>query len=127
MRIVIGGNSRITVCALFAAILGATSANADVMRQLKGGEIAKKFTGMETTDDVHWAYVFRRAGALDVFSMGSVGTGTWRVQGNELCLKRGKDEARCYAVWASGNKVELRREGELPDEGVVQKPSPRVR
>ena len=66
------------------------------MRQLEGAEITKKFTGMEFTDDVHWAYVFRRGGTLDVFSMGSVGTGTWRVQGNELCLNRGKGEARCY-------------------------------
>lgn len=117
-----------TTWTLAVGALGAAAAHAaEAMRPLRGQEITKKFTAMEFTDDVHWAYVFERGGSLRVFSMGSAGSGTWRVQGNELCLKRGNGEARCYAVWASGKKVELRREGELPDEGVVQRPSPRVR
>lgn len=88
----------ISVLALAALLGGATATTADAMRQLKNGEITKKFTAMEFTDDVHWAYVFERGGTLNVFSMGSAGTGSWRVQGNELCLRHGKDEARCYAV-----------------------------
>jgi hypothetical protein len=113
-------------CGIAVAVVCAADAHAaETMRPLKGREITKKFTGMEFTDDVHWAYVFDRGGLLHVFSMGSAATGSWRVQKDELCLKRGKEDARCYAVWAAGNKVELRRDGELPDEGTVQKPSPR--
>jgi hypothetical protein len=98
---------------------------AEPFRHLKGREIASRFTGMELTDEVHWAYVFERGGRLNIFSMGRPGTGAWKVEKDELCLDRSPDEARCYEVWVSGQNVQLRREPEIPDEGILQKPQKR--
>ena len=53
--------------------------------------------------------------------MGRKSSGKWRVQKDELCIDRGKDDGDCYQVWLSGKKVELRREGStLPREGILQ-------
>lgn len=111
---------------LLAIPLAASSAGSgENMQRIKGGEIKARFAGMEVTDDVHWAYVFKPGGKLTSFSMGKPGTGTWRVQKDELCLELPVDGARCFEVWMAGKKVELRREPALPEEGVLQKPSKR--
>jgi hypothetical protein len=44
-------------------------------------DIAALFTGMEFTDEVHWAYVFERDRRLPWFSMGRKGTGAWHIEG----------------------------------------------
>ena len=112
--------------ALAACLVFATTAlAAEPFRQLKRREIASRFTGMELTDEVHWAYVFEKGGRLNIFSMGRPGTGSWKVDNNELCLDRPPDEPRCYEVWVSGQNVQLRREPEIPDEGILQKPQKR--
>ena len=120
-------NRRLT--ALIASIaligIGTNAIAADAFRQLKGREIASRFTGMELTDEVHWAYVFERGGRLNIFSMGRPGTGSWKVEKDELCLDRPPDEARCHEAWVSGKNVQLRREPAIPDEGILQKPQKR--
>ena len=79
---------------------------------------------MEMTDEVHWGDVYEPSGTLRTYSMGRKTVGKWRVQKNELCLDRGKEEQGCYEVWLSGKKVELRRAGsDLPLEGVLQRPA----
>jgi hypothetical protein len=98
---------------------------AEPFRQLKGREIASRFPGMELTDEVHWAYVFENGGHLRSNSMGTAGTGTWKVDKDELCLDRPPDEPRCYEVWVSGQNVQLRYEPALPEEGILQKPQSR--
>jgi hypothetical protein len=40
------------------------TAAADAYHRVKGREIAARFTGMELTDEVHWAYVFAKGGHL---------------------------------------------------------------
>jgi hypothetical protein len=95
-------------------------------RKLSGSQIRAKVAGMEITDDVHWADVYAANGTLTTYAMGRKTSGTWRVQKDEVCVDRGKDDADCYQVWLSGKKVELRHEGaRLPLEGVLRKPSVR--
>lgn len=77
---------------------------------------------MEFTDEVHWAYVFGRDGRMTVSSLGKQGKGSWRVEKDELCTSGGPDASGCSEVWASGNAVELRREGRLPEEGILKRP-----
>ncbi len=91
-----------------------------------GSQIRAKFVGMEMTDNVHWADVFGPNGDLRSYSMGRKKDGKWRIEKDELCVDRGKDDSGCYQVWMSGKNVELRREG-LPAafEGVLQRPAAR--
>jgi hypothetical protein len=96
---------------------------ADPFRKLTGVQIGAKVAGMEITDEVHWRDVFERNGTLMSHSMGRKTVGQWRVQKDELCLDRGKDDGACYQVWVLGTKVELRRErSSLPLEGLLQRP-----
>jgi hypothetical protein len=99
---------------------------AEPFRQLNGREIKGRLTGMEFSDDVHWAHVFDRDGRFRSFSMGRKSTGTWRVDRDELCLERESEGRRCYQVWASGRSVQLREPGiEIYEEGTLQKPQQR--
>ncbi len=100
-----------------------TGDGAEKFQKLSGPQIRARFTGMEMTDNVHWADVFGGNGSLTAYSMGKKKEGKWRIDNDELCIERGKDEGGCYQVWMSGTKVEFRREG-LPDaifEGVLQR------
>lgn len=58
--------------------------------------------------------------------MGRKTTGRWNVQQDQLCLDEVDEEPRCYAVWRSGNNLQLRQPGlDIYDEGVLQKPAKR--
>ena len=100
-------------------------AAADAYHRIKGREIASRFVGMELTDEIHWAFVFEKGGHLKSVSMGKAGSGTWKVEKDELCLDRPPDEPRCYEVWTAGRNVQLRYEPALPEEAILQKPQKR--
>ena len=87
-----------------ALLLPAISHGAERFQKLSGSQIRAKFTGMEMTDNVHWADVFGANGELRTFSMGKKKDGKWRVDKDELCLDPGKDEGGCYQVWLSGRR-----------------------
>jgi hypothetical protein len=111
--------------AMFAvAVIGNAALGAEKFQRLAGAQIRAKFVGMEMTDNVHWADVFGSNGDLKTYSMGRKKDGKWRVERDELCVDRGKDDGGCYQVWLSGRNVELRREG-LPAalEGTLQRPA----
>jgi hypothetical protein len=121
--------SRFARAAIFlglAVLLSTQTVAAEKFQKLSGSQIRARFAGMEMTDGTHWADVYLANGALTTYSMGRKTSGKWDVQKDELCVDRGKDDAGCYQVWLSGNKVELRREGaSLPMEGVLQRPAAR--
>jgi hypothetical protein len=110
-----------------AAVIGFDAAGAETFHRLTGAQIRAKFTGMEMTDNVHWADVFRPGGMLTSYEMSRKSDAKWSVDKDELCVDRGKDSGGCYQVWMAAQKVELRREGlGAPlQEGVLQRPSPR--
>src|SRR5215207_4069454 len=123
-----GVHMRFEVLALPVSIALSLSAAGAVesFRQLKGTEIRSRFAGREFTDDVHWALVFGRDGNLSAFEMTAGKKGTWKVQKDELCLNYGREGLRCYQVWVSGKDVQLRRDGVLPEDGVLKKPAKRA-
>ena len=123
MRRVRGRGPALFLAAALAFIAPARAAEA--FRQIKGPEIKARLTAMELTDGVHWAYVFGRDGRTKSFSLGKPGAGAWSVQKDELCLTGGPGEPGCYQVWMSGQSVQLRREGSIPEEGTLQKPEKR--
>jgi hypothetical protein len=98
---------------------------AEEFQKLTGAQIQARLAGMEITDEVHWADVFAANGTLTSYSMGRKSNGTWRVQKDEVCIDRGKDDGGCYEVWLAGKKVELRREGStLPREAFCNARAP---
>lgn len=105
-------------------LAGADSVNAaETFRPLKGPEIRSRFTGMEFTDEVHWALLFGRDGALTNIGMGRKTLGRWQVKRDQLCLDRAPDGERCYAVSISGKTYRLQEPGsEIYEEGIVQRP-----
>ena len=112
--------------ALWAGTAGSQVESAEKFQRLTGAQIQARVAGMEITDETHWADVFAANGALTSYSMGRKSDGKWRVQKDELCIDRGKDEGGCYQVWLVEKKVELRREGStMPLEDVLQKQSAR--
>lgn len=119
------GAARVAVALGLTAALTTAACAREPLRKLSGSEIASRLTGMELTDEVHWSYVFQKGGRLTSVSLGTRGTGTWRVRADELCLDGGPDGHRCFEVWNSGQRVELRREGILPGDAILQKPQAR--
>src|SRR5712691_2436337 len=115
-----------TATVLCALAVGQDVDAAEKFQKLSGSQIRARLAGMEITDEAHWADVFAANGTLTSYSMGRKSAGKWRVQKDELCIDRGKDDGGCYQVWLAGKKVELRREGSsLPLEGVLQRQSAR--
>ena len=116
--------SEITAIGMLVVAISPTFA-AETFRQLKGREITARFSGMEFTDDVHWALVFEKGGRLASFSMGKASRGTWRVEKDEQCSDTGRGE-QCQQVWVSGKSVQLRRPGlDIFEGSVLQKPKAR--
>ena len=116
----------LATAALCAIAVESWAQSAEKFQRLTGAQIQARVAGMEITDEVHWADVFAANGTLTSYSMGRKSIGKWRVQKDELCIDRGKDDGGCYQVWLSGKKVELRREGStLPREGVLQRQTAR--
>jgi hypothetical protein len=104
----------LAIAGLGSCASGPNGEAAEKFQKLTGTQIRAKFIGMEMTDNVHFADVFGANGGLRTYSMGRKQDGKWRVEKDELCVDRGKDDGGCYQVWVSGKNVEFRRAG-LPD------------
>jgi hypothetical protein len=113
-----------TVAAV-AAFASGTIAE-EKLQKPSAGQIRAIIAGMELTDEVHWRELYGRGGTVTSDSMGRKRTGKWRVEKDQLCVEFDKEPpAKCYEVWMSGKKVELRGEGLLPLQGVVEPPTGR--
>src|SRR3954447_1601749 len=83
-----------------------------------------QFSGQEFMAAMSWGLIFSEGGHLVSVETGGRMTaikgdpsiGRWQVEDDELCLDFGQGGPRCYAVWASGKNIQLRREGEEPQD-----------
>ncbi len=118
---------RRTGMTLIAIVAFGTGAAAEEkFQKLAGGQIRAKFAGMELTDNVHWRDLYQRNGTVMSTSMGRKRTGRWRIEKDQLCIVFEKEPIpKCYDVWLSGKEVELRGEGLLPLQGVLEPPTAR--
>jgi hypothetical protein len=115
----------VTAATVVAALASGAAAEEN-LQKLSAGQIRAKMAGMELTDGVHWRELYGRGGTVTSDSMGRKRTGKWRVEKDQLCIEFDKDPpAKCYEVWMSGKTVELRREGLMPLQGVIEQPSGR--
>ena len=114
------GAAVLLLCSLVVSASAAEAA--EKFQRLLGAQIRARLSGVAITDDVHWRDTYERNGTLTSHGMGRKTIGTWRVQKDELCVTRAKQESNCYQVWVAGQRVELRQEGSsLPIEGVIEK------
>ena len=115
----------VTAATVVAALASGAAAE-EKLQKLSAGQIRAKMAGMELTDGVHWRELYGRGGTVTSDLMGRKRTGKWRVEKDQLCIEFNKDPpAKCYEVWMSGKTVELRREGLMPLQGVIEQPSGR--
>ena len=117
------------LCAATTALVAGLASGAlaeEKLQKLSAGQIRARIAGMELTDEVHWRELYERSGTVTSTSMGRKRTGKWRVEKDQLCIEFEKEPpANCYEVWMSGKKVELRHQGLLPLQGVVEQPTGR--
>ena len=115
---------------LFGLLFTAGVVTGEPLRQLKGPEIKARFSGQEFMAAMSWGLIFSEGGYLVSVETGGRMTsikedpsiGHWQVEDDELCLDLGQGGPRCSAVWASGKTIQLRREGEEPQDGFLQRP-----
>ena len=120
-------NMYVVIGAILGAIALGTYAQAEQkLQKLNGAQIRTKIAGMELTDRIHWREFYEHSGRVTSNSMGRKRTGKWRVEKDQLCVEYDKEPpVKCYEVWSSGKSVELKAEGLLPLEGVIESPTGR--
>lgn len=118
--------SGLCLSAAIAATMATTPNAAEKFHKLAAEEIRAKLSGMEITDEVHWAELYNRDGTLTTWNMAKKAIGTWSAKGGELCLNEGRKPTDCKEVWLSGDKIEFRYSGGgVATEGVLRKQQPR--
>jgi len=84
-------------CALLAT--GSTLA-ADTFKRLTAAEIRARIIGNVVTDESHWSDRFEAEGIFIGIELGKVERGTWRLAGDQLCLKRQTEKpvTECFEI-----------------------------
>lgn len=92
-------------------------------KRLNAAEIRNRIVGNVVTDGSHWSDRFGPGGKLDGMELGQRKLGTWRLQGNEMCVTRKarKPVAECFEIWQSSNEIEYRGDGVTLTSGVLRK------
>jgi len=97
----------------------------DQFQRLSAREIHAQIIGKVVTDDAHWSQHFRPDGTLQSIVLSQLKQGTWKINGNALCLtfkKRKQDTTtECYEVWRWKDHVEYRENGVTVMTGFVRK------
>ena len=91
----------------------------DEFKRLSASEIRTTIIGKVITDESHWSDYFQADGKLKSYQLGHLKFGTWKIEENELCLKRKESEIECFEVWLSNNRVEYHRGGVTVVEGFL--------
>ena len=108
----------------FAAIAYAMGASAaePKYRQLSAKEIRANVIGKAVTDEAHWSDYLYADGKLEAYDLGRLKPGSWKLDGNELCLTRtGKGGGTdCFEIWVARDAVQYRRDGVVVAEGFVR-------
>jgi hypothetical protein len=111
------------VLGLVLTVVGAHAAT--TFTRLLAREIRAKIVGKVVTDDAHWSQHFRPDGTLQSIVLSQLKQGTWKINGNALCLtlKTRKQETttECYEIWMWKDHVEYRENGLTMMEGFVRK------
>jgi hypothetical protein len=108
------------LCLLTALATGSTAGN---FKRLSAKEVRARVVGKVITDEAHWSDRILADGSMQSFDMGNSRAGSWKLDGDELCLTRQarrQTTSDCFEVWQSNDRIELRRDGVTVVEGVLR-------
>ena len=98
---------------------------AEEFQRLSAREIRAQIIGNVITDEAHWSQHFRPDGTLHSIVVSQLKQGTWKINGNTLCLtlKARKQETttECYEVWRWKDHIEYRDNGATVMTGFIRK------
>lgn len=125
----IGARRSFAIVTAFAALTasGGALAQQPAYHQLSANDIRARVVGMAITDEAHWSDHFHAGGVLRWYDLGRLKRGTWKLDGDELCLTRaGKNETTdCFEIWASRDGIQYRRDGVVVADAYLR-PIPRA-
>jgi hypothetical protein len=112
-------------CALSLVLTAVSAHAATTFMRLSAREIRAKIIGKVVTDDAHWSQHFRPDGTLHSIVLSQLKQGTWKIQGNALCLllttRKQQSMTECYEVWMWKDHIEYRDKGGTVLGGFVRK------
>jgi hypothetical protein len=114
----------LTALTAFYFLLGSTRTNAsEAFKRLTASEIQARIIGRVVTDESHWSDRFESNGTLNAMELGWRKLGSWKFQGNEMCVTRKarKPVEECFEIWQSQDQIEYRRDGITLTWGVLRK------
>src|SRR5262245_1096715 len=117
--------ARVTVIALGLVLTVVYAQADDSFHRLLAREIRAQIIGKVVTDEAHWSQHFRPDGTLQSIVLSQLRQGTWKINGNALCLtittrKQGAT-TECYEVWRWKDHIEYRENDALVMSGFVRK------
>lgn len=96
---------------------------AEKFMRLSAADIRVKIIGKVVTDDAHWWDHFETDGTLKSIDLGKLTPGTWKIDGDELCLIHDaptRISTNCYEIWQMNDQVRYRRDGITIMEGFLR-------
>lgn len=108
----------------FTCTLGSTPIYAaETFKRLTAPEIRARIVGSVVTDGSHWSDFYQPGGMLDAMELGQRKPGTWKLNGDEMCVTRKarKPVEECFEIWQSAQQIEYRGGGVTLTSGILQK------
>ncbi|HSW84354.1 MAG TPA: hypothetical protein VLH12_12805 [Usitatibacter sp.] len=109
--------------AALSLLLAPAISHGDAFKRLSPKEVRARMVGKVITDEAHWSDRLMPDGTLESFDMGHAKAGSWKLDGDVLCLTRKERRGTttdCFEVWLAKDQVELRRDGVTVVEGVLR-------
>ncbi len=116
--------ARVTVIALALVLTVGYAQAAEEFQRLSAREIRAQIIGNVITDEAHWSQHFRPNGMLQSIVLSQLKQGTWKINGNTLCLtlkmRKQKTTTECYEIWRWKDHIEYRDNGATVMTGFVR-------
>ncbi len=116
--------ARVTGIALALVLTVVYAQAAEEFQRLSAREIRAQIIGNVITDEAHWSQHFRPNGMLQSIVLSQRKQGTWKINGNILCLtltmRKQKTTTECYEVWRWKDHIEYRDNGATVMTGFVR-------
>ena len=117
-------NVFLTTLLALICLLGSTQIHAaEAFKRLTASEIKARIIGSVVTDDSHWSDRYESNGTLYAMELGQRKLGTWKLQGDEMCVTRKarKPVEECFEIWQSRQQIEYRGDGVTLTSGILRK------